>query len=156
MTIQFCAQSVKWSHVKNHLVKYSKLNKALDDVDACMQTANIHKWEIWKFIEVLRLNKTDRQMQCGSGKQKHQFGLNALDSNERERWYYMRCGDMRMKSFSVSLLKYFENCLKIIGSIASGEFTGWINNATLHITFRARELESEKPMNKLKTFLRSE
>lgn len=51
-------------------------------VYACMQTANIHKWEIWKFIEVLRLNETDRQMQV-NGKQKHRFGLNALHSNEQ-------------------------------------------------------------------------
>lgn len=47
-----------------------------------MQTANIHKWEIWKFMEVLRLHKTDAQMQ-ERHKLKHRFGLDALDSNEQ-------------------------------------------------------------------------
>lgn len=41
--------------------------------------------------------------------------------------------DIRMKLYGFSL-KIFENCWISLVQKASGEFTGWINNATLHIT----------------------
>lgn len=118
-----------------------------------MQTANIHKWEIWKFIEVLRLHKC----KWDANKSTNSDSLLSRFEWIKRKLYVM--GDMWYENEVVFCfsLKIFEICWISLVQIASGEFTGWINNATLHITHwtraRGRAQIQKKPMNKLKYFL---